>query len=371
MTRGSGGKGGNRGKGTGKAPSRNVMISKRLSFLLRHGAKREGLKVGDGGYAALDDVLRNNHIAKLQTNLTEIKEIVVSDEKQRFNLIHVPSSDNTSSQTPTTAPETTTSPSHNPTEEDSLPPPQPHPPSSPTQPASTPPKTTTANTSNDTALTSKDPNSQNYLIRANQGHSFKVSDEGLHAPITLQAGNLPDFVVHGTRKEVWPKILASGGLKPMRRRHVHFATGVPEPVSRVVGDVDVLAEGLGRLGSKDGDGNGGGTEGPKVEDAGEHAAAGANDGEEVAALRDDKDSPLVLSGMRNTSTLLIFLDLKKALKRGGGGVGEGEVVVKFWMSANGVVLSEGNEEGIVPMEFFSKVVEKGGAVLVRDGKVVK
>ena len=57
MARGGGEKSGGRGRGKGEAPPRRVMISKRLSLLLRHAAEREGLVLGEGGYACLEDVV--------------------------------------------------------------------------------------------------------------------------------------------------------------------------------------------------------------------------------------------------------------------------------------------------------------------------
>ena len=63
-----------------------------------------------------------------------------------------------------------------------------------------------------------------------------------------------------------------------------------------------------------------------------------------------------------SSSVLIFVDVEGALGAG----------IKFWRSANGVILSEGNEEGVVPVEFFKKVeVRKGkGGVVMVDGKMV-
>lgn len=62
MTRGGGGsskdKGGRGGRGRPSGPvPRDVSVSKKLSWLLRHGAEKEGLVLGEGGYAALADVV--------------------------------------------------------------------------------------------------------------------------------------------------------------------------------------------------------------------------------------------------------------------------------------------------------------------------
>ena len=253
--------------------------------------------------------LSNRKIRNLQITLPEVKSIVAADEKQRFSLIDKAESPNISSAQTT---------------ED-------------LNQSRDPPNSETKG-----AIASADP--AHFLIRANQGHSMKVSDEGLHKSITIESNDIPSTVAHGTQKHLWPKILASGGLKPMKRQHVHFATGVPKDLSK---SFNVCADSS----EKAGDGDKalkGETPVPEESERGD-----------VAALPEKKNGPLVLSGMRNTSTLLIFLDLRRALKKG----------LKFWLSENGVVLCPGNEKGVVPVECFERVVEKGGTVLVKDGKL--
>ncbi|EFJ36560.1 hypothetical protein SELMODRAFT_404681 [Selaginella moellendorffii] len=53
----------------------------------------------------------------------------------------------------------------------------------------------------------------------------------------------------------------------------------------------------------------------------------------------------VISGMRSNCEVLIYLDLAKAMKDG----------MKFFMSENGVVFTEGFD-GVVPREYFEKIV---------------
>ena len=146
-----------------------------------------------------------------------------------------------------------------------------------------------------------------YLIRANQGHSIKLDTEGLLTPITIEAGNVPETVVHGTDESAWRLILKSGGVRRMGRNHIHFASGLPA--------------------------------GFKTQDS--------------SALP-------VISGMRSTSSVLIFIDIRKALESG----------LKFWRSANGVLLSEGNEKGLIPVEFFKRVeVRKAGQGVIMENGV--
>ncbi|KAI4252750.1 MAG: hypothetical protein LQ352_004106, partial [Teloschistes flavicans] len=51
-------RGGARGKSGGKRPqpSREETISKAMSYVLRHGAEKEGLKLNEGGYVNCQDL---------------------------------------------------------------------------------------------------------------------------------------------------------------------------------------------------------------------------------------------------------------------------------------------------------------------------
>lgn len=51
------GRRGGRGGGYGGSLPREVEVSKKMSWLLRHGAEQEGLKLGPGGYVNLKDVV--------------------------------------------------------------------------------------------------------------------------------------------------------------------------------------------------------------------------------------------------------------------------------------------------------------------------
>lgn len=134
-------------------------------------------------------------------------------------------------------------------------------------------------------------------IRANQGHSMAVveSDE-LLTPIA-SADDLKDFcaldastnkriVIHGTYKDNWESIKRQG-LSRRTRKHVHFACGLPE-------------------------------------------------------------NKQVISGMRSSVDLFIFLDVEKALAGG----------LKFFISDNRVILTEGNADGFVETKFFWKVIDR-------------
>lgn len=93
-------------------------------------------------------------------------------------------------------------------------------------------------------------------------------------------------VVHGTTYNAWDNIKRNG-LKTMGRNHIHFASGEP--------------------GEKD-----------------------------------------VVSGMRSSSKVLIYIDLEKALEYG----------IKFFLSRNKVILSEGDEHGKIDPFLFKSVIDR-------------
>jgi 2'-phosphotransferase len=242
-------------RGPREPPTRATQVSKKLAWLLRHGAEEEGLQFLEGGYLDLSDVLSNRKFKSMKVTFPEIREVVAADEKQRYTMQPKPDADATSD-----------------------------------KPA-------------------------DFIIRANQGHSVKMESEGLLTPVTKE--NMPAAAVHGTTHAAWGLIVASGGLKPMARNHVHFASGLPAGFTSVVEQDDEKTE----------------------------AAAAP-----------------VISGMRKTSTILVFLDLAKAMDAG----------LEFGLSDNGVVLTAGNQEGLVPLELFQRVEDRTGlGVLVENGKIVK
>lgn len=248
--------------------TRDVQVSKKLSWLLRHGAEQEGLQFQEAGFLNVQDVLSNRNFRSLKVTFDEIRQVVQDNDKQRFTLVPV-----------STQSENVIKP-----DDDATQPPIPS------------------------------ENAKDWLIRANQGHSLKVEAEGLLQPIV--SDSLPEQAVHGTTHAAWPLIVASGGLKPMGRNHVHFASGLPAGFSS------------------------------------------------LSEFDPDKESVQVpvISGMRKSSTVLIFLDMRRAIDAG----------ITFWRSDNGVFLTEGNEEGIVPLELFRRVEDRTGeGLLVENGKVVK
>ncbi|KAJ3982808.1 KptA family-domain-containing protein [Lentinula detonsa] len=127
-----------------------------------------------------------------------------------------------------------------------------------------------------------------WWIKANQGHSIKAVKLDLKPVLSIE--DIPSrTAVHGTTKAAWQSIcelyelLPSQGLSKMTRNHIHLAQGV----------------------------------------------TGKN----------------VISGMRKSCDIFIFINIPKALAAG----------IKFFLSDNGVVLTEGNDKGFLAPEFFLSV----------------
>ncbi|XP_044879857.1 tRNA 2'-phosphotransferase 1 isoform X2 [Mauremys mutica] len=144
-------------------------------------------------------------------------------------------------------------------------------------------------------------------IRANQGHSLQVSELEL-IPL-LEPTALPQTMAHGTYLRHWPAI-CRGGLSRMGRNHIHLAPGLP------------------------GDGH-------------------------------------VLSGMRQDCDVAIVIDGPQALAAGKyaqwSGMGS-ELLqrilswvladgIQFYRSANGVILTPGDAEGLLPPRYFQRVLQ--------------
>lgn len=136
-----------------------------------------------------------------------------------------------------------------------------------------------------------DPTGLLTFIRANQGHSLQiVNDEELLTP--MEDPNEIDRCIHGTYLKFWPSILEQG-LSRMTRNHIHFT-----PLETVAGEV--------------------------------------------------------VSGMRVTCDLLLYIDFVKALADG----------IKFYRSSNGVVLSPGQgDTGAISAVYFLRAVKRDGSVV--------
>jgi 2'-phosphotransferase len=67
--------------------------------------------------------------------------------------------------------------------------------------------------------------------------------------------------------------------------------------------------------------------------------------------------------MRSDAEILIFVDVAKSLEAGD---------MKWWLSSNGVVLTEGDADGVVPTKYFKEARgrRQGIGELWRDGEKV-
>jgi len=140
-----------------------VRISKTLSYILRHGAKKESLKLRPDGYVKVSDILARPKLKGV--DFAQIQWIVETNEKKRFHLVHEPVDGESSDPLIVTG----------------------------------------------------------WWIRANQGHTIKVEDLELEEIKTPEEAPV---AIHGTSHEAW-KLISVEGLSRMRRNHIHLAAGLP------------------------------------------------------------------------------------------------------------------------------------------------
>ncbi|KAI4236740.1 MAG: hypothetical protein L6R40_006084, partial [Gallowayella cf. fulva] len=185
-----------------------------------------------------------------------------------------------------------------------------------------------------------------FLIRASQGHSLAIASENLLTPLLPDDATAPQEVVHGTDERSWDAIWKSGGLKRMGRQHVHFAAGMPDGEAAAKGDGgDGFVPTAGKRDSDDA---------PAVADAARDVSA--------LTLREDGDKgkEQVISGMRASANTLIWVDVKRSAAEGG---------LKWWKSANGVVLTEGDENGVVGLMWVTRVQRRGTGEVIYTSQV--
>jgi len=62
-------------------------MSKALAWLLRHGAQKEGIEMREDGFCDLYEVLGHKSISKFNPSMADIKWLVKSNDKMRFEMI--------------------------------------------------------------------------------------------------------------------------------------------------------------------------------------------------------------------------------------------------------------------------------------------
>merc|ERR1719230_1326364 len=75
-----------RAKGKRKVMDRRTQLSKTMSQILRHSATAMGLPVRNDGFAKVDELLALNAMRKLNATDEDVREVVVTNDKQRFAL---------------------------------------------------------------------------------------------------------------------------------------------------------------------------------------------------------------------------------------------------------------------------------------------
>jgi len=160
-------------RGSSSASSNTVRISKSLSWILRHGAQKEGLPIDDGmlngnfvvlpyprqdGYIDVDVVLGHRNFRGV--SLEVIRSVVENNDKKRFTLVF-----------------------------------------------------------NDETM--------KWKIKANQGHTLKVDALELQPLSDSDIKTNYANIIHGTNLKSWDSIKSSGGLSRMARNHIHLSPGEP------------------------------------------------------------------------------------------------------------------------------------------------
>ncbi|KAH3900943.1 related to tRNA 2'-phosphotransferase [Saccharomycodes ludwigii] len=142
---------------------RDILISKALSYLLRHGAIKEQLNIGTDGYVLLNELLQHNRLKSHKATKQDIIRIVATNDKQRFQLERL---------------------------------------------------------ENDDGILLEE-----YKIRATQGHSIKsIENDKILVKINDYPY---DSLIHGTSLKNIILILKSCyGLSRMNRNHIHLSPGI-------------------------------------------------------------------------------------------------------------------------------------------------
>ena len=299
MPRGRGGR-----HGGGPQP-RSVLVSKALSRLLRHAAVEERIPIDNHGYVRMDHLLGWQRLRSMKpsVSLEEVVDVVQENEKKRFALKFVQPGSEVDSQKGEGKEKAIEAASTMPESE-----------SEAQQESDTQRTITIFQSTSSASLDTK-----RFFIRATQGHSMKtIEAENLLTPITLEdAASVPETVVHGTFYGAWDGILKTGGLKSMRRNHVHCATGP---------SLHEVLPSATSLGEKYESTNGATEKNDSDNSNGKQQGSATNVG---SLLGKNK----VISGMRSDAQILIYIDIRKALSE--------EKDMKWWRSENGVILTDG------------------------------
>lgn len=153
------------------AGKRDIQISKALSYLLRHGALKEGLPIDNNGFIPVSVLLRHNRLKSHKCTLEDIHRIVENNDKKRFQIMNKDLEDGGLQE----------------------------------------------------------------VICATQGHSIATitPDNEVLEKVTAPT-ELPEKLIHGTSISKLLLILQSGSIKKLRRNHIHLSPGISGRDSQVV-----------------------------------------------------------------------------------------------------------------------------------------
>ncbi|KAJ1610769.1 tRNA splicing 2' phosphotransferase-like protein [Cryptosporidium canis] len=233
--------------------SPDIIISKRLTWLLRHGdPAKTGLRIRSDGFTEVDEILEQVGIS-----FDRLCYIVENDPKGRFKIVC----------------------------EDGI-----------------------------------------NLIRANQGHSLQIiDDDKLLSLINVddKSDMIQRLIVHGTYLDKWQTI-KENGLSRMSRSHIHF---VPAKNFKLESNKQTSKLGVENL---------------NIDQI----------AKEMCAFR-------CKSGIRPTSEVLIFIDMANCISE--------KMEYKFYTSENNVILTRGNQQGLICPEMFLLCIDiKNGEVLLNN-----
>lgn len=157
----------------------------------------------------------------------------------------------------------------------------------------------------------------------------------------------------------------------MGRQHVHFALGLPSKGGALhsqsgADTVPSSSAAIGVVQIPKGDENSGEQTADPTSTADETIIAPAPtlspSTQPLASATQNPDPQPIISGMRATASVLIWVDLKRSLEAG---------ALTWWRSANGVVLTEGDAERKVGLEWVERVERRGGGVIWGGGSLRK
>lgn len=63
-----------------------MRLSKKLSYVLRHGANEIGLNISKEGYISVNEIMNHNDFKSLKLDIKDIISVVETNDKKRFEL---------------------------------------------------------------------------------------------------------------------------------------------------------------------------------------------------------------------------------------------------------------------------------------------